>query len=163
WPSRFTGYVATRPGKLPGGIRYGCGLSGLEVSMPSATRNTPRDRAGRNRAAASMVRWLRVVSLHISILTLTGCSEANRYVAPPPRTLAARRPARRPLTHYVEATGTAQPVISVDIRARVRGFLKEQHFREGSAVKKGQLLLVIDEEPFRLALDQARLRLAEAE
>ena len=61
----------------------------------------------------------------------------------------SRRPVRRPVTDYLEATGTAQPVESVDIRARVRGFLKERHFQEGSAVKKGQLLLVIDEEPFR--------------
>jgi membrane fusion protein (multidrug efflux system) len=94
---------------------------------------------------------------------LAGCSEANRYVEPPPPEVTVVRPVRRPVTDYLEATGTAQSVMSVDIRARVRGFLKEQHFREGSVVKKGQLLLVIDEEPFRLALDQARLRLAEAE
>ena len=110
-----------------------------------------------------MVGSLRIVSLLIPILLLSGCSEANRYVEPPPPEVTVVRPVRRPVTDYVEATGTAQPVISVDIRARVRGFLKEQHFREGSAVKKGQLLLVIDEEPFRLALDQVRLRQAEAE
>jgi membrane fusion protein (multidrug efflux system) len=110
-----------------------------------------------------MVIWLRVASPLISILLSAGCSEVNRYVEPPPPEVTVIRPVRRQVTDYLEATGTAQPVISVDIRARVRGFLKEQHFREGSAVKKEQLLLVIDEEPFRLALDQARLRLAQAE
>jgi membrane fusion protein (multidrug efflux system) len=99
----------------------------------------------------------------ISSSLLAGCSEPNRYVEPPPPEVTVVRPIRRSVTDYLEATGTAQPVMSVDIRARVRGFLKEQHFREGSVVKKGQLLLVIDEEPFRLTLDQARLRLAEAE
>jgi RND family efflux transporter MFP subunit len=110
-----------------------------------------------------MVGWPRVAFPLISIFLSAGCSEANRYVEPPPPEVTVVRPVRRPVTDYIEATGTAQPVLSVDIRARVRGFLKEQHFREGSAVKEGQLLLVIDEEPFRLALDQARLRLAEAE
>jgi membrane fusion protein (multidrug efflux system) len=110
-----------------------------------------------------MAGWLRVAFPLISIFLLAGCSEANRYEEPPPPEVTVVHPVRRPVTDYLEATGTAQPVASVDIRARVRGFLKEQHFREGSAVKKGQLLLVIDEEPFRLALDQTRLRLAEAE
>jgi membrane fusion protein (multidrug efflux system) len=131
--------------------------------MPFATRNTPTDRGGANPVAASIVGWLRVAFPLISIFLLAGCFEANRYVEPPPPEVTVVRPVRRPVTDYLETTGTAQPVLSVDIRARVRGFLKEQHFREGSVVKNGQLLLVIDEEPFRLALDQARLRLAEAE
>ena len=41
--------------------------------------------------------------------------------------------------------------------------MKERHFREGTVVKKGQLLLVIDEVPFQVQLDQAKARLAEAE
>jgi membrane fusion protein (multidrug efflux system) len=72
-------------------------------------------------------------------------------------------PLQQDVTRYLEFTGTAQPTETVEIRARVRGFLKERHFEEGSFVKKGQLLLVIDEEPFQLQLDQAKARLAEAE
>jgi membrane fusion protein (multidrug efflux system) len=131
--------------------------------MPSATRKTLTDRGGPDPVAASTAGRLRVTFLLFSIFLLAGCSEANRYVEPPPPEVTVVRPVRKPVTDYLEATGTAQPVMSVDIRARVRGFLKEQHFREGSVVKQGQLLLVIDEEPFRLALDQARLRLSEAE
>lgn len=63
-----------------------------------------------------MVGSLRIVSLLIPILLLSGCSEANRYVEPPPPEVTVVRPVRRPVTDYVEATGTAQPVISVDIR-----------------------------------------------
>jgi membrane fusion protein (multidrug efflux system) len=113
--------------------------------------------------AVRVVEWRWFAIFLTSIVLLAGCSQANRYVEPPPPEVTVVRPVRRPVTDYLEATGTAQPVMSVDIRARVRGFLKEQHFREGSVVKKGQLLLVIDEEPFRLTLDQARLKLAEAE
>src|SRR5215218_5301517 len=92
-----------------------------------------------------------------------GCGEANRYVEPPPPEVTVATPVRRDVTNYFEATGTTQPVMSVDIRARVKGFLKERLFKEGALVEEGQLLLVIDEEPFRVALDQARTRLAEAE
>jgi membrane fusion protein (multidrug efflux system) len=63
----------------------------------------------------------------------------------------------------VEPNGTTRALKSVTIRARVRGFLTERLFEEGAMVKKGQLLLVIDEEPYQVALDSARARLAEAE
>jgi RND family efflux transporter MFP subunit len=97
------------------------------------------------------------------VLVTVGCSETNRYDPPPPPKVTVARPVRKDVTQYLEATGTAQPVESVDIRARVKGFLKERLYKEGAVVQRGQLLLVIDEEPFRLALDQAKLRLAEAE
>jgi membrane fusion protein (multidrug efflux system) len=92
-----------------------------------------------------------------------GCGESNTYVEPPPPEVTVAMPTRRDVTDYFEATGTIQPVMSVDIRARVKGFLKERHFTEGALVKEGELLLVIDEEPFQLALEQAKTRLAEAE
>jgi RND family efflux transporter MFP subunit len=92
-----------------------------------------------------------------------GCGDTNRYVEPPPPEVTVEKPVRREVTNYFEVTGTAQPLLSVDIRARVKGFLKERLFREGTHVKAGQLLLVIDEEPFRVQHDQAKARLAEAE
>ena len=55
--------------------------------------------------------------------------------------------------------GTTVALNQVTIRARVRGFLKEKHFVEGSNVKAGQLLLVIDEEPFKADLNQAQAKL----
>jgi len=94
---------------------------------------------------------------------LAGCGEANTYVEPPPPEVTVAAPSRREVTSYFEATGTTMPVQTVEVRARVRGFLKERHFKEGTIVKPGQLLLVIDEEPFQVALDAAKTRLAEAE
>jgi membrane fusion protein (multidrug efflux system) len=63
----------------------------------------------------------------------------------------------------VTQNGTTRALESVTIRARVRGFLTERHFAEGAMVKKGQLLLVIDEEPYQVALRSAKARQAEAE
>ncbi|MFO0954730.1 MAG: biotin/lipoyl-binding protein, partial [Isosphaeraceae bacterium] len=63
----------------------------------------------------------------------------------------------------VNPNGTTRALESVTIRARVRGFLTQRHFEEGSFVKKGDLLLVIDEEPYKIALETAQARHAEAE
>jgi RND family efflux transporter MFP subunit len=59
--------------------------------------------------------------------------------------------------------GTTRALSDVTIRARVKGFLKEKHFEEGSNVRKDQLLLVIDEEPFKVRVDQAKAVLDEAD
>jgi RND family efflux transporter MFP subunit len=59
-------------------------------------------------------------------------------------------------------TGTTRALQEVAIRARVRGFLTERHFEEGSFVKKGQLLMVIEEEPYKIARDTAIAKRNEA-
>jgi membrane fusion protein (multidrug efflux system) len=97
------------------------------------------------------------------LVSLAGCGKTNQYFEPPPPEVTVATPQQKDVTGYLEVTGTAQPVVSVDVRARVRGFLKERHFEEGSLVKQGQLLLVIDEEPFRLNMDQTKARYAEAQ
>jgi membrane fusion protein (multidrug efflux system) len=63
----------------------------------------------------------------------------------------------------VTPNGSTRALEDVTIRARVRGFLTERHFAEGALVKKGQLLLVIDEEPYQVALQMARARQADAD
>jgi RND family efflux transporter MFP subunit len=62
-----------------------------------------------------------------------------------------------------EPIGTTVALQQVSIRARVRGFLKEIHFKEGGEVKAGQLLFVIDEGPFKAKLAEAQAALEQAE
>jgi RND family efflux transporter MFP subunit len=62
-----------------------------------------------------------------------------------------------------EPIGTTRALQEVSIRARVRGFLKEIHFKEGGDVKSGQLLFVIDEEAFKAKLAEAQAALEQAE
>src|SRR3954466_6283107 len=59
--------------------------------------------------------------------------------------------------------GTTKALSDVTIRARVKGFLDEKHFDEGTNVKKDQLLLVIEEQPFKVRVDQAKAALDQAE
>jgi membrane fusion protein (multidrug efflux system) len=94
---------------------------------------------------------------------LAGCAKPNQYVEPPPPEVTVATPKQDTVIEYVEVTGVAHPVKSVEIRARVKGFLRERLFEEGALVEEGQLLLVIDEEPFQVKLAQAQARLGEAE
>lgn len=106
-------------------------------------------------------RWL--IPAGVALL-LAGCGgQRNAYVEPPPPEVSVRTPVERNVTEYLEFSGMTQPMKTVEIRARVKGFLKERHFVEGGDVKQGQLLLVIDEEPFQIQLDAASTRLQEAE
>lgn len=91
-----------------------------------------------------------------------GCGLQNEYHEPPPPEVVVTKPVSRPVTNYLEYTGTAQASERVELRARVKGFLKERKFRDGDSVKEGQLLFVIDEEPFRVRLSQARAKEEEA-
>ena len=61
-----------------------------------------------------------------------------------------------------EFTGQVRGGEDVEVRARVAGFLESMHYREGSQVKKGQLLFVIDSKPFEATAARARADLAEA-
>jgi membrane fusion protein (multidrug efflux system) len=62
-----------------------------------------------------------------------------------------------------ELTGTLKGYEDVEIRARVEGYLKSVDYREGSEVKKGQLLFTIDDQPYRAKLAEAKGDLARAQ
>jgi RND family efflux transporter MFP subunit len=87
---------------------------------------------------------------------LEGCQQPNEYVEPPPPAVTVSQPVKRPVTDYLEFTGTAAAVETVDIRARVVGFLESVNFNEGEFIENGQLLFTIDPKPYQAALDQAR-------
>jgi RND family efflux transporter MFP subunit len=94
---------------------------------------------------------------------VAGCAPKNEYREPPPPEVIVDRPLRRPVTTSIEYTGTTKAVAQVNLRARVKGFLKEKLFKENDPVEKDQLILVIDEAPFQATLDQAKAALSEAE
>ncbi len=97
-------------------------------------------------------------------LSLTGCS---RQVPPPPAaalpTVMVSQPVERTVTDYADFTGRLSAVDSVEVRARVDGYLDSVHFKAGSLVKKGDVLFVIDQRPFVAELNRAKSQLAEAQ
>src|ERR1700722_12360195 len=99
----------------------------------------------------------------LAFLTLAGCQKTGTKAAPPAPTVGVVESRRMSVPIEVTPNGTTRALEDVTIRARVRGFLTERHFAEGAMVKKGQLLLVIDEEPYQVALRSALARQAETE
>ena len=86
---------------------------------------------------------------------LAGCSEKNEYAEPPPPKVTVAQPLQKDVTDYLEFTGTTKAVTSVDVRARVKGFLQSMHFTPGAEVTKGDLLFVIDPREYEAALSAA--------
>ena len=87
---------------------------------------------------------------------LAACGEDNTYVPPPPPVTVAR-PVQQTVTDYLQLTGSTQSSNSVDLVARVAGYLDSVNFTDGSLVKKGDLLFVIEPKPY-----EANVQLAKA-
>jgi multidrug efflux system membrane fusion protein len=97
-----------------------------------------------------------LVPVLILAALLSGCTRAAPEVAPPEKLVVpVSHPEQREVTDYVEFTGRTDAVEAVDVRARVTGYLTQIYFREGSEVKKGDLLFEIDPRPYKAQLDNA--------
>jgi membrane fusion protein (multidrug efflux system) len=105
-----------------------------------------------------------VVGLLCAPLILSGCKEQNKYAAPPPAKVTVATPTRSPVTLYAEFTGNTAPVASVDLEARVQGFLVSIDYRDGEAVKKDRVLFRIEQTQYQAQVDlqQAQLDAAKA-
>ncbi len=79
-----------------------------------------------------------------------------------PPSVTTSKPVVKPIVEWDEYTGRFDAVETVEIRARVSGYLNEVHFKDGQIVKKGDLLYSIDPRPFERALEQAKAELAQA-
>src|SRR5579863_9327801 len=116
-------------------------------------------RRGAQRALAI---W--TVAPALAALWLVGCNahgDAPKQ-APPPAEVTVMRAAPRAVALTEEYVGQAEAVEAVEIRSRVQGLLERQAFRDGAAVRRGQLLFLIDRQPFDAALEQAKANLAQA-
>jgi len=94
----------------------------------------------------------------------SGCTDNNTPAAPaaPPPTVTVAQPVKRTVIDRDEYVGRFVAVDSVEVRARVSGYLDKVHFTDGQIVKQNDLLFTIDRRPFQNALDQARANLAQA-
>ena len=120
-------------------------------------------RASRRRwAAARAVGWAAFAGLGMAAL---GCSrrEGTATAARPLPEVVVVEARKMDVPETAEPNGTTRALQQVTIQARVRGFLTEIHFKEGATVQKGQLLFVIDEESFKVAVASAKAKLASAE
>ena len=102
--------------------------------------------------------WAAVVALSLA----TACEAKKAPPAPPPPTVYVQAVARRDVPLYVEAIGTLDGYDNADIRARVRGYLQTQTYKDGSSVKAGQTLFTIESTEYVTAVDAARAAVTRA-
>jgi RND family efflux transporter MFP subunit len=103
----------------------------------------------------------KLIALSFALL-LAACGDSgNKQAAPPPPTVTVANPVKRTVNDFDEYVGRFVAVDSVEIRARVSGYLDKVHFTDGQMVKEGDLLFTIDRRPYQNALDQARATLAQ--
>lgn len=95
---------------------------------------------------------------------MCGCTQKTSVqAAPPPPAVSVIKTAASPVTVYEDYAAQTEAVDAVEIRARVGGILEHQAFKDGAPVKRGDLLFVIDQQPFITAQQQSRANLGQAQ
>jgi RND family efflux transporter MFP subunit len=89
------------------------------------------------------------------LVLLVACKEKPAYAPPPPPRVTVTQPVQREVTDYLELTGNTQAIKTVQLRARVAGYLEKIFFQDGQVVKKGQLLFLIQQDTYEAKLRQA--------
>ena len=100
-----------------------------------------------------------------ALITVTGCSTKGEHTAaaqPPPPTVIVSEVKQKTVPIYSEYVGQTRADNTVELRARVEGILQKVYFKEGTPVRKGQLLFTIDKRPFEAALQSAKALVAKA-
>jgi RND family efflux transporter MFP subunit len=100
-----------------------------------------------------------------AVLLLAACGESTQRqpaAGPPPPTVTVASPVTRTIADQDEYVGRFVAIDSVEIRARVSGYLDRIDFADGQMVEQGKLLFTVDKRPFESALDQAKANLAQA-
>jgi len=97
------------------------------------------------------------------IIFLSSCGERNKMVPPPPPTVTVEKAEVRNVTAYAQFSGYTEAAQSVELTARVSGFLEKVNFKPGQTVKKGDVLFLIEQDQYQAALDKAKADLAKAQ
>lgn len=109
-----------------------------------------------------MVKHIAFLSCLITLLFATGCGPRNTFQPPPPPTVTVAPPKVQDITIYHSFPGRTEARESVELRARVQGYLETVSFEDGQEVKAGDTLFVIEQGPFQAQLQAAEARLTQA-
>src|SRR4051812_19062803 len=98
---------------------------------------------------------------------MAGCGQASSQTGgPPPQQdplVVYDTPITQEVTDYEDFPGSAYAIYTVEVRARVSGYLKRVYFQDGQEVKKGDSLFLVDPRPFQATLDRTKASLEQAE
>ncbi len=96
-------------------------------------------------------------------LVLGSCDGAPTANSAPPPAVTVAQPLHKQITEWDEYTGRFLAVDTVEVRARVSGFINSVHFKDGQLINRGDLLFVIDPRPYRIAVEQAKAEVERAQ
>jgi RND family efflux transporter MFP subunit len=111
------------------------------------------------RSILAGLRLAAMMAFAMPLLTATGAGAQNG--APLPVTVA--KPVVKNIVEHDDFIGRFDSVDTVDLRARVSGYLDKVHFPDGAIVKKGDLLFTIDQRPYQATLNDAQASVASAQ
>ena len=97
----------------------------------------------------------RILVVLAAFLWTAGCKPKSPVAPPQPPTVSVVQPVAREVIEWDEYIGRLESPETVELRARVSGYLDKVHFKEGKPVKAGDLLFTIDRRPYRADLDRA--------
>jgi RND family efflux transporter MFP subunit len=97
------------------------------------------------------------------VLAMVGCGRTQAAAPSPPPEVRVAPVAQQDVPVYSEWVATLDGYVNAEIRPQVSGYIIKQNYKEGSLVRKGQVLFEIDPRPFKAALDRAKGDLAQAE
>lgn len=89
------------------------------------------------------------------VMAVVGCERKGNQSAPSPPSVSVAQPVQREIVEWDEYIGRLESPETVELRARVSGYLDKVHFKEGNEVKKGDLLFTIDRRPYQAEFDRA--------
>src|SRR3979411_586882 len=114
--------------------------------------------------AAVFRRAIDALLLGCLLILVDGCDRTKAASsAPPPPLVQVATVVQQDTPIYSEWVATLDGYVNAQIQPRVAGYIIRQNYKEGSVVRKGEVLFEIDPRPFKAALDQAKAQLAQAE
>src|SRR5205085_10682639 len=113
-------------------------------------------RAVKNMHCQLTRRLAAILGLSIVVLLSSSTRRSATDQQPAAVQVVVATPIKKSIVEWDEYVGRFEAVDSVEVRARVSGYLKSIHFEEGQIVKEGDLLCVIDPRPFAAELKRAK-------
>lgn len=102
-----------------------------------------------------------LLAIVVMLFVVSSCKP--QQATPPPPEVSVAQPVTKEVTEWDDFTGRLEPIKSVEVRARVSGYLDSIHFKDGQQVKAGELLFVIDPRPYEAEAERARAELKRAQ
>lgn len=106
--------------------------------------------------------WCSLCLIGLALAATAGCKRSTQAALPQSVDVEVVEVEQKDVPIYGQWIGTLDGLVNADVKAQVTGYLLKQEYKEGSFVRKGQLLFQIDPRPFQATLDQAKAQLAQA-